>query len=147
MKRIEGIKGLINKELIEKSISNNTDSYGNACVNVAINVMKYLDDFDGEFNIGYSPDMTTPHAIICSCDDKGGISGFMAGFIKNTIAHCHELGWKFYLAGQINPYMLDSYKHINELVEEISSTDLVSYAEAKKYAEDLIERYIVKVKK
>ena len=75
---MEEIKGLINKEALQASIDNNNDPYGKACVDVAINVMKHLDNFEGEFNIGYNPDMTTPHGIICKCDDQGGITGFMA---------------------------------------------------------------------
>jgi len=52
MKDIDSIKGLINKESLQTSIEVNKDGYGSACVNVAINVMKHLDDFQGEFNIG-----------------------------------------------------------------------------------------------
>ena len=53
MKDYTSIKGLINKKALQKSIDVNQDGYGGACVNVAINVMKHLDDFKDEFNIDY----------------------------------------------------------------------------------------------
>lgn len=137
------IKGLINKEYLDKQIEVNQDEYGSACVNVAINVMKYLDSFDKEFNIGYHPDMTTPHGIICECDDQGGITGFMAGAARNIVAICHELGWKFYLADVISSYDVDDDQRINEKIENIlNCKDLtLNEQEVRDYVKDLIKRY------
>lgn len=136
------IKGLINKDALQKSIDANQDPYGSACVNVAINVMKHLDDFEGEFNIGYNPDVTTPHGIICKCDDQGGITGFMAGAVRNTVAQCHKLGWKFYLADVLNHYSIEEDENVESAIENIVDAKLISYEEAKEYCNDLIHRYI-----
>jgi hypothetical protein len=92
MKNIDDIKGLINKELLQNQIEINNDKYGSACVNIAVNIMEHLDLFEGEFNIGCSPDMTTPHGIICKCDDQGGITGFMASAARNIVAQCYKDG-------------------------------------------------------
>ena len=141
MKDFNSIKGLINKEALQKSIDANTDGYGVACVNVAINVMKHLDDFVGEFNIGYNPDMTTPHGIICICDDQGGITGFMAGAARNIIANCHVLGWKFYLADVLNQYNIERDEDIEKAIKNVVDAKLTSYNEAKAYTTDLIARF------
>jgi hypothetical protein len=141
MKTIDNIKGLVNRELLEKQIEINGDSYGAACVNVAINIMKYLDDFQGDFNIGYHPDMTTPHGIVCACDDQGGITGFMAGAARNIVAQCYKDGWKFWLADVISPYDLDRKERIDRHIENISKGGLVSKKEVEKYVEELVNRY------
>jgi len=141
MKDFDSIKGLINKDALQKSIDANTDGYGGACVNVAINVMKHLDEFKDEFNIGYNPDMTTPHGIICKCDDQGGITGFMAGAARNIIANCHVLGWKFYLADTLSPYDIERDEDIEKAIKNVVDAKLVSYDEAKAYTADLIKRY------
>lgn len=141
MKDFNSIKGLINKEALQKSIDVNTNGYGGACVNVAINVMKHLDDFEGEFNIGYNPDMTTPHGIICKCDDQGGITGFMAGAARNIIANCHVLGWKFYLADVLSPYDIEKDEDIEKAIKNVVDAKLTSYDEAKAYTTDLIARF------
>lgn len=146
MKDFDSIKGLINKEALQKSIDVNTDGYGGACVNVAINAMKHLDDFEGDFNIGYSPDMTTPHGIICKCDDQGGITGFMAGATRNIIANCHVLGWKFYLADVLSPYNIERDEDIEKAIKNVVDAKLISYDEAKTYTTELIERYKYKSK-
>lgn len=144
MKDFSSIKGLINKDALQKSIDANTDEYGGACVNVAINVMVYLDNFEGEFNIGYSPDMTTPHGIICKCDDQGGITGFMAGAARNIVAQCHKLGWKFYLADLLNKYNIDNKEDIDKYIKNVVDAKLVDFNEAKIYIDDLIQRYKAK---
>jgi len=144
MKDYNSIKGLINKDTLQKSIGANTDGYGGACVNVAINVMKHLDDFDGEFNIGYNPDMTTPHGIICKCDDQGGITGFMAGAARNIVANCHILGWKFYLADVLSPYDIERDEAIEKAIKNVIDAKLCKYKEAKAYTNDLIQRYKAK---
>ncbi len=141
--QMEEIKGLINKEALQASIDNNKDGYGGACVKVAINVMKHLDNFEGEFNIGYNPDMTTPHGIICKCDDQGGITGFMAGAARNIVAQCHKLGWKFYLADVINQHMFDDKEQIEKAVVNISDSEngIIDEDSARKYIAELIERF------
>ena len=141
MKDFDSIKGLINKDALQKSIDANTDGYGGACVNVAINVMKHLDDFEDDFNIGYSPDMTTPHGIICKCDDQGGITGFMAGAARNIIAQCHMLGWKFCLADVLNQYNIERDEDVEKSIKNVVDAKLVDYKEAKSYTNDLIQRY------
>ena len=144
MKDFSSIKGLINKDALQKSIDANTDGYGGACVNVAINVMKHLDDFNTDFNIGYHPDMTTPHGIICQCDDQGGITGFMAGAARNIVAQCHKLGWKFYLADLLNKYNIDNKSDIDKYIKNVVDAKLVDSNEAKSYIDDLIQRYKAK---
>jgi hypothetical protein len=129
MKDYTSIKGLINKDALQKSIAANQDGYGGACVNVAINVMKHLDDFDDDFNIGYNPDMTTPHGIICKCDDQGGITGFMAGAARNIVANCHILGWKFYIADVLSPYDIDRNEAIEKAIKSVVDADNVWWYE------------------
>lgn len=141
MKDFDSIKGLINKEALQKSIDANQDGYGGACVNVAINVMKHLDGFDDEFNIGYNPDMTTPHGIICKCDDQGGITGFMTGAARNIIANCHILGWKFYLADVLNEYNIERNEDVEKIIKNVVDAKLCKYEEAKSYCNDLIARF------
>lgn len=144
MKNFDSIKGLINKEALQKSIDANQDGYGGACVNVAINVMEHLDNFEGEFNIGYNPDMTTPHGIICKCDDQGGITGFMASAARNIVAQCHKLGWKFYLADVLNQYNIEREEDVEKSIKNVVDAKLCNYEEAKSYADDLIQRYKAK---
>jgi len=144
MKNIDNIKGLINKELLQNQIEINSDGYGSACVNIAVNIMEHLDLFEGEFNIGYSPDMTTPHGIICKCDDQGGITGFMAGAARNIVANCYKDGWKFWLADVISSYDVDKTETLEKYIENISKNDLVSKEDATKYVEDLVNRYKTK---
>ena len=65
---------------------NNQDHYGGACVRVAYNVMKKLDEGDP---------ITDIHQLICDADDVGGITGFMAGAVASIVSHCHERGEEF----------------------------------------------------
>ena len=141
MKDFDSIKGLINKDALQKSIDANTDVYGGACVNVAINVMKHLDTFEEDFNIGYNPDMTTPHGIVCKCDGQGGITGFMAGAARSIVAQCHILGWKFYLADVLNEYNIEREEDVEKSIKEIVDANLVNYEEAKAYTDSLIHRF------
>lgn len=141
MKDINSIKGLINKEVFQEVIDENNDPYGSACVNVAINIMEYLDTFTDQFNIGYHPDLTTPHGIICECDDQGGISGFMAAASRNMVAKYHEIGWKFYIADMINPCNINDIEDVENSINAVVEANLVSRNEAVAYTNDLIERY------
>ena len=144
MEDYTSIKGLINKESLQKSIYENKDKYGRACVNVAINVMKHLDSFNHDFNIGYYPDMTTPHGITCECDDQGGITGFMASAVRNIVTNSHVLGWKFYIADILRPYDIDRNEDIDKAIKNVVNAKLVDYKEAKLYTDDLIKRYKAK---
>jgi hypothetical protein len=141
MKNINSIKGLINKEELQAIVDTNKDEYGRACVSVAVNVMKRLDKFVGDFNIGYYPDLTTTHGIICKCDDQGGITGFMAENVRNIVTKCHSLGWKFFLAYSINPYNVDEIEDIDRHIGSVVNAGLCDYNEAKLYTYDLIKRY------
>lgn len=138
---IDDIKGLANKDELLKQIKINDDGYGSACVNVAINVMRHLDNFEGEFNIGYHPDMTTPHGIICECDDQGGITGYMAGAARNIVTLCYKDGWKFFLAYVVNCYNMDKPESIDEYIESIVEANLVSKEDAEAYVKELVARY------
>ena len=143
MNKPYNIRQLINPEVLNKNIVLNKDGYGGACVQVAINVMEFLDDFDQEFNLGYHPDLTTPHGIICHCDDQGGITGFMASAARNIIMVCHEKGWKFGLADVISIYDVDNQSKIDEYITKISNIDLLNLDEqtVREYADALIKRY------
>lgn len=140
---------LINKETFEKWKDNNADEYGGACVQVAENVIKYLDEHPNiEFNIGYYPDMTTPHGIICDCDDAGGITGFMASFVNQMIAVCYKDGWKFWLACMISPITVkaNNTEEIERIIEKITNSAIQGEIQATPreilhYSEDLIKRY------
>lgn len=144
MKSFDSIKGLINKEALQKSIDANQNNYGSACVNVAINIMKHLDNFEGEFNIGYNPDMTTTNGIICKCDNQGGITGFMASAARNIVANCHILGWKFYLADVLNQYNIEQNEYIEKSIKDVVDAKLCNYEEAKSYCNNLIARFKTK---
>jgi len=91
--------------------------------------MEFLDNFEDEFNIGYHPDLTTPHGIICECDDQGGITGFMASAARNIVTHCHELGWKFYIADVINSYNIDDDEQIDKIINNVIATDNINVSE------------------
>lgn len=67
----------------------NKDSYGKACVDVAREAMRLLDES--------GKDLDT-HTIICEADDNikaGGITGFMAGCVAQMIYQCHSRGKEF----------------------------------------------------
>jgi hypothetical protein len=143
MKKKYNIKKLINKDILDKQIDINSDDYGGAAVQVAINIMEFLDNFEGDFNIGYHPDLTTPHGIICKCDDQGGITGFMASAARNIVTLCHELGWKFYIADVISSYNIDNDEEIDKVVNNLlASGDInVSEKEVRDYVAGLKIRY------
>ena len=67
----------------------NKDFYGKACVDVARQAMKILDE---------EPDDFDTHKLICRADDEsgaGGITGFMAGCVAQMISRCHSRGEEF----------------------------------------------------
>ena len=89
---------LKNEKLWNDYVEKNQDSYGGCCVNVAIQVMELLDKDPTPLHSGYSPDIHTPHGLICKADkdiDAGGITGFMAGSVAYMISGCHERGEEF----------------------------------------------------
>jgi len=47
---------------------NSTDAYSLACVNVARQVMKMLDEDKTPLRNGYHPDVHTAHGMICKAD-------------------------------------------------------------------------------
>lgn len=135
---------IINPDLLQKQKDLNKDSYGGACVAVAENILKHLDSYEGdEFNVGYSPDMTTPHGIITKCDNQGGITGFMAGAARNIVLHCHTLGWKFWITDVISPYELNNPERLDAHVDKLVACDTItaSREEIRKYVDGLVERY------
>jgi len=147
MNKKYNIKQLINKDLLDKQIEVNQDGYGGACVQVAINVMEYLDDFNQEFNLGYYPDLTTPHGIICHCDDQGEITGFMAGAARNIVTACHEKGWKFWLADVISVYDVDDSERKDSYIETLLKYNIPDLDEntIREYTNNLISRFKNKI--
>jgi len=140
---MSNIKGLLKPEDWEKAKKiNSQDGYSNAVVSVAEKVMLALDDFKGEFNIGYNPDLTTPHGIICSCDDEG-ITGFQAGAVRNYVAHLYKDGWKFALADCINTHMLDNQERIDKLLKsfEVGEVPGFNKKDGQEYIDELIARF------
>jgi hypothetical protein len=139
------IKGLRDAEYLRKQIViNSGDGYSNACVQVAINVMKYLDEHPTEYEIGYYPNMNTTHGIICHCDDQGGITGFMASAARNIVAVAYKDGWKFYLADTLSKYDIEHSDRINDRIDNILKSDAYNNLEEKEvreYVNDLIKRY------
>lgn len=79
---------LKNKELWDQYVEKNNDPYGSACIKVAEEVMKILDN-NQEFDA---------HDIIIQGDNNaktGGITGFMAGAVASMVSQCHERGDEF----------------------------------------------------
>ena len=130
------IKGLVNKEAWKRYQRNNKDNYGRACVKVAENVMKFLDTFDGDFEIGYHPNLKTPHGIICHCDDQGGITGFMASAVRTMVTLCYRDGWKFFCADYLNLHSEESDKQ--KLIKKVINSELdVTEATVSNYIDQL----------
>lgn len=72
-----------------KCVENNIDPYGKACVDVAREAMRLLDERPGDFDT---------HALICEADKAskaGGITGFMAGCVAQMVSQCHSRGEEF----------------------------------------------------
>ena len=113
-------KNVVNAEVWESYQDKNSDAYGGCCIKITRRVMQYLDENPvSEFNIGYAPDMTTPHGIISHCDHDDGITGFMAGAVRNMIAACYLDGWKFFLADVISQYDVDNEDAVTEKIEKV----------------------------
>lgn len=73
-----------------KWVEANTDSYGSACVAVALKAMELLD------NPKYAGDID-PHKLVGDADKalKAGITGFMSGCVAQMISVCHSRGEEF----------------------------------------------------
>lgn len=74
-----------------KLVENNKDEYGKACVDVAREVMRLLDERPGDFDT---------HSIISEADKNAsgadaGITGFMACCVAQMVADCHSRGEEF----------------------------------------------------
>ena len=79
---------VVNNERWDKWVTSNRDSYGGACVAVAREVMRLLDEQE-EFDA---------REIICEADKNagaGGITGFMAGAVAQMVSQCHSRGEEF----------------------------------------------------
>jgi len=145
------IKNLVNEKAWEEYKQKNTDGYGRACIKIARRVMQYLDENPVEFNIGYHPDMTTPHGIVCHCDYDEGITGFMAGAVRQMVCICYKDGWKFWLADSISPVSVQDWHEEEGVPGDVTSkvhTAIdkghlvgVSKEEVDRYAAQLLERY------
>ena len=74
----------------DKTVANNQDPYGGACIKVARRVMEILDEEPGDFDV---------HAIICRADDEASadVAGFMAGYVASIVSHVHSRGDEFSL--------------------------------------------------
>jgi len=73
----------------QQCVSNNSDPYGKAVVDVARRAMEILDAESGEFDC---------YKLLCRADEEcgaGGITGFMAGCAANIISQCHSRGEEF----------------------------------------------------
>jgi len=140
-KNFRSIKGLINKEFLQKYID---------LVNISMAVMKYLDDFDKELNIsngGFGSDMTTTRGIIQRFLSQKKLTLFLRERdITNMVTKCHVLGWKFYLAHELRPNRIEKKDHIEEVIARVVGANLVSYEKAKAYTAELIERFECRVK-
>ena len=91
-----------------KCVENNDDDYGKACVDVAREVMKVLDERPGSFDC---------HAIICGADktvEAGGLTGFMAGCVAQMVSKCHSRGEEFRRQWNIDQQIHDEGEKVNE---------------------------------
>lgn len=90
------------------SVEKNTDPYGKAVVDVARKAMELLDERPGEIDC---------HKIICDADkaiNAGGITGFMAGCVAQTIAACHSRGDEFRRKWNIDNQISDEGEKAND---------------------------------
>lgn len=80
---------IIKQDDWDEWVENNQDPYGKCCVDVAREVMRLLDEREGDFDC---------HALITEAEQKidaGGITGFMAGAVAQMVSHCHSRGEEF----------------------------------------------------
>ena len=71
-----------------KYVEKNKDPYGKACVDVAREVMRVLDD-GKDFNA---------HNLLCHASEsigEDGLTGFMAGCVAEMVKRCHSRGEEF----------------------------------------------------
>jgi len=72
-----------------KAVEVNSKPYGKACIDVAREVMRLLDERDGAIDC---------HALISEADKAtyaGGITGFMAGCVAQMVGAWHSRGDEF----------------------------------------------------
>ena len=79
----------------EKCVESNKDPYGKACVDVAREAMRMLDEEEK-----YSNSLTPKDTFQLICDANtsikaGGITGFMAGCVASIISNAHSRGEEF----------------------------------------------------
>lgn len=132
---------MINEDVFKKFEDINKGGYGSACLEVARNVLAYLDKFEGEFNIGYHPDLTTPHGIICECDNQGGITGFQSSAVVTIVTHCYERGWQFYIADKLNRFNYKDVPVREKLKNTLVENNLATEDQVEKYIVELVERF------
>jgi hypothetical protein len=99
---------IIKEEDWNEWVTINTDGYGAACVEVAREVMRLLDERPGDFD---------PDAIINEADQNikaGGITGFMAGCVAQMVSHCHSRGEEFRRKWNISNQIHDEGEKANE---------------------------------
>lgn len=89
--------------------TNNQDSYGKCCVDVAREVMRILDEEPGEFD---------SHELVCRADKQinaGGITGFMAGAVAAMVSQCHSRGEEFRRQWNLSHQISDEGEKANQM--------------------------------
>ena len=84
-----------NKEAWDDMVKKNDDPYGKACMDVARESMRMLDEDEA-----YKTEINC-HKMLCAADKTvkaGGITGFMAGCVAGMIGQVHSRGNEFRLA-------------------------------------------------
>ena len=85
----------------------NTDPYSKACVDVAREVMRLLDERES----------FDPHDIIREADkniEAGGVTGFMAGAAAQMVSKCHSRGEEFRRAWNLDTQIGDEGAKAND---------------------------------
>jgi len=83
------------QKIIEDSKGSNI---GKTCVDIAIEVMKLLNNDDTPLHAGYYPDRHTPHGIICVAGRNMHIDYIpvvMIGVVTSLVAEFHDRGEEF----------------------------------------------------
>lgn len=76
----------------KKYEDNNQDPYGKACIDVAREVMRKMDEDAAPITSAGT------HKLICDADkaiNAGGITGFMAGCVASMVSQVHSRGEEF----------------------------------------------------